>query len=138
MELVKKLKADSNVKMAIIDPSANALICYKDGRISIKLNKEKYERKVGVIKNEMLFVDRILEKHLLKKANSYGFNYNLLKKAKSFNSVCINENNCTTYIVPNQVILDYGKVMNFKNCQDGNSFELQIFLNRDIIKKYMK
>jgi hypothetical protein len=114
------------------------LICYKDGRVSIKINTENRERKIGVIQDEMLFVDRSIEKHLLRKTNSYGFNYNLLKKAKSFKWVSINEDDCTTYVVPVQTILDMGKVMFFKNSEDGNSFEVQIFLNRDIIKTFKK
>jgi len=138
MQLVEKLKSDKTIRVAIVDPTHNALICYKDGRVSIKINTENRERKIGVIHGEMLFVDRSIEKHLLRKTNSYGFNYNLLKKAKSFKWVCINEDDCETYIVPVKTILDMGKVMFFKNSEDGNSFEVQIFLNRDIIKTFKK
>lgn len=138
MQLVEKLNNDNTIRVAIVDTTHNALICYKDGRVSIKLNSENRERKIGVIHDEMLFVHRSMEKHLLRKTNSYGFNYNLLKKAKSFKWVCINEDDCDTYVVPVQVILDMGKVMYFKNSEDGNSFEVQIFLNRDIIKTYKK
>lgn len=138
MQLVEKLKNDNSIRVAIVDSTHNALICYKDGRVSIKLNTEKRERKIGVIHDEMLFVERSIEKHLLRKTNSYGFNYNLLKKSKSFKWVSINEDDCNTYIVPVEVILNMGKVMYFKNSEDGNSFEVQIFLNRDIIKTYKK
>lgn len=139
MELVEKLKRDSTIRVAIVDPTYNALIFYKDGRVTIKLQTEKRERKVGLIKDETLFVDRSYDKHLLRKANAYGFNYNLLKsKHKNFNFVCINEDDCATYIVPVETILNTGRVMFFKNSEDGNSFEVQIFLNRDIIKTYKK
>ena len=138
MEIVEKLKKDINIKVAIVDPTHNALICYKDGRVAIKLQTEKRERKVGLIKDEVLFVDRSYDKHLLRKANAYGFNYNLLKRFKDFKNVCINEDDCATYVVPVQTILDMGRVMFFKNSEDGNSFEVQIFLNRDIIKTYKK
>jgi hypothetical protein len=75
---------------------------------------------------------------LHRKSNSYGFNYHLLKLSKSFDYVAINEDDERLFVVPKHAILDYGKVMFFKNSEDGNSFEVQIFLNRDIIKNYLK
>ena len=55
MQLVEKLKNDNSIRVAIVDPTHNALICYKDGRVSIKINTENRERKIGVIQDEMLF-----------------------------------------------------------------------------------
>lgn len=138
MNLAKRIESDPNVRVAIMDKIGNALVCYKDGKVKISINSENRDRNVGMIKDKMLFVDRSYEKHLHRKSNSYGFNYHLLKLSKSFDSVAINEDDERLFVVPKQVILDFGKVMYFKNSEDGNSFEVQIFLNRDIIKNYLK
>jgi hypothetical protein len=61
-----------------------------------------------------------------------------LKLAKSFDKVAINEDDERLFVVPKDVIMSLGRVMYFKNSEDGNSFEVQIFLNRDIIKNYVK
>jgi hypothetical protein len=138
MNIVKKIESDPNVRVAIMDNMANALICYHDGNVTLTLASEGRTRKLGVIKDKMLFVDRDSSKHLHRKSNSYGFNYFILKKSKSFDSIAINEDDSALYIVPKDIVLNMGKVMYFKNSEDGNSFEVQIFLNRDIIKTYKK
>lgn len=138
MNIAQKIESDPNVRVAIIDAIGNSLICYHDGKVTLSIATEGRTRKLGVIKEKMLFVDRNSEKHLHRKSNSYGFNYYLLKLAKSFESVAINEDDDVLYVVPKETILSMGKVMYFKNSEDGNSFEVQIFLNRDIIKTYKK
>lgn len=138
MNIAKRIETDPNVRVAIIDPIGNALICYKDGKVTIRVATEGRDRRIGVIKDKMLFVDRDSSKHLHRKSNSYGFNYNVLKLSKSFDSVAINEDDDVLYVVPKETILSMGRVMYFKNSEDGNSFEVQIFLNRDIIKTYKK
>lgn len=138
MNIVKKIESDPNVRVAIMDSIGNALICYHDGNITLTLATDGRTRKLGVIKDKMLFVYRDSSKHLHRKSNSYGFNYYILKKSKSFDSVAIKEDDDILYVVPKETILTMGKVMYFKNSEDGNSFEVQIFLNRDIIKTYKK
>jgi hypothetical protein len=138
MTTAQRIESDLNVRVAIMDKTGNALICYKDGKVTLSLLTEKRDRNIGFIKDKMLFVDRSYDKHLHRKSNSYGFNYHLLKLSKSFDYVAINEDDERLFVVPKHAILDYGKVMFFKNSEDGNSFEVQIFLNRDIIKNYLK
>lgn len=138
MNLAKRIESNPNVRVAVIDPIGNALVCYKDGKVMLTISTESRDRKIGFIKDKMLFVDRSYDKHLHRKSNSYGFNYNLLKLAKSFDKVAINEDDERLFVVPKDVIMSLGRVMYFKNSEDGNSFEVQIFLNRDIIKNYVK
>jgi hypothetical protein len=138
MNLAQRIETNPNVRVAVIDPIGNALICYKDGKVMLTISTESRDRKIGFIKDKMLFVDRSYDKHLHRKSNSYGFNYNLLKLAKSFDKVAINEDDERLFVVPKDIIMNFGKVMYFKNSEDGNSFEVQIFLSRDIIKNYLK
>ena len=138
MNLAQRIETNPNVRVAVIDPIGNALVCYKDGKVMLTISTESRDRKIGFIKDKMLFVDRSYDKHLHRKSNSYGFNYNLLKLAKSFDKVAINEDDERLFVVPKDIIMNFGKVMYFKNSEDGNSFEVQIFLNRDIIKTYKK
>lgn len=132
----RKIEADAKVQAAIKDVNNNFLVKYKDGKVELKLGTEKHPRKIGKIEDGCLYVERTLSKHLHRKSNAYGFNYFLIKKSKSFNYVVLVEDGEYQYKIPKDSILQYGKVMNFKNSEDGNSFELQIFLNRDIIKRY--
>ena len=138
MNLAQRIETNPNVRVAVIDPIGNALICYKDGKVMLTISTESRDRKIGFIKDKMLFVDRSYDKHLHRKSKSYGFNYNLLKLAKSFDKVAINEDDERLFVVPKDIIMNFGKVMYFKNSEDGNSFEVQIFLSRDIIKNYLK
>ena len=136
MNIERMIESNPDVSVAIVDTSGNALIKYKNGLVELKLMTEAKSRKVGIIKDGILFIERSSKKHIHRKSNSYGFNYYLLKKGSSFNKVALIEDDETTYLINKDTILQYGKCMNFKNAADGNSFELQIFLNRDIIKKY--
>lgn len=124
--------------MAIIDKLSNALLIHFDGRVELEIATEKSTRNVGIIKDKTLFVERSSDKHVHRKSNSYGFNYYLLKNVKYFDWVAINEDGVNFYVIPKQTIIDLGNVMYFKNSQDGNSFEVQIFLYRNIIKNYLK
>lgn len=103
--------------------------------IYIKLTSERHRRLIGVIveSKRRLHVERSEDVHLLIKANAYGFNYHILSKATKYDNVVIHEKNSKeVYLIPRETILDTGKFMFFK--QQG--FEVQIFLNREIIKNY--
>ena len=124
--------------MAVMDNIGNCLLYFFDGKVVLWLDSEQRDRNLGMIKEKTLFVKRNSENHLHRKSNSYGFNYYLVKNAKNFDKVALTEDDENLYIVPRQTIVDMGKVMYFKSSEDGNSFEVQIFLNRDIIKTYKK
>jgi hypothetical protein len=136
--LPRHIANNKDIKMAIIDNSSNALLIYFDGKVELEIATEKSPRNLGTIKEKTLYVERNREKHLHRKSNSYGFNYYLLNNVKVFDSVALLEDGQTYYNIPKEKIIEFGKVMYFKNSQDGNSFEVQIFLSRDIIKLYQK
>ena len=138
MHLPPHIRHNKDIEMVIIDNIHNALLIYFDGKVELEIKTEKTPRNLGAIRNDTLFVDRNSSKHLHRKSNSYGFNYYLIKNNKYFKWVQINEDDMNTYLLPKETIMEFGKVMNFKNSSDGNSFEVQIFLNLDIIKTYKK
>lgn len=138
MNLPSRVKHDPTIHIAVMDNNSNCLLYFQDGKVGLWLETEQRDRNLGIIKEKTLFIKRDSERHLHRKSNSYGFNYNLLKMSKSFNKIVLTEDNENMYVMPKDIILNMGKVMYFKNSEDGNSFEVQIFLNRDIIKTYKK
>jgi len=138
MNLPSRVKNDPTIHIAVMDNNSNCLLYFQDGKVGLWLETERRDRNLGIIKEKTLFVKRDSERHLHRKSNSYGFNYNLLKMSKSFDKIVLTEDNENMYVMPKDIILNMGKVMYFKNSEDGNSFEVQIFLNRDIIKTYKK
>jgi len=138
MNLPSRVKHDPTIHIAVMDNNSNCLLYFQDGKVGLWLETEQRDRHLGIIKEKTLFVKRDSERHLHRKSNSYGFNYNLLKMSKSFDKIVLTEDNENMYVMPKDIILNMGKVMYFKNSEDGNSFEVQIFLNRDIIKTYKK
>lgn len=138
MSFIAKLKDDKDANVVLLDKHGNALVKYNDGRVVLYIASEDRVRKVGVIADKCLYVERTYSKHLHRKSNSYGFNYELLKRSGSFDKIVLSEDDTATYAIPKSTILSLGKVMFFKNSADGNSFEVQIFLNRDIIILYKK
>lgn len=138
MSLPTHIAKNKSIEMAIIDKSNNALLIHFDGKVELEIATERANRSLGMIKDKTLFVERQSEKHLHRKSNSYGFNYYLLKSTKLFDWVAVREDDTNFYLIPKDKITDLGRIMYFKNSQDGNSFEIQIFLNRDILKLYQK
>lgn len=121
------------------DEKGNALICYRTGNfIDIYLQIKKERRHIGSIYvNERVFeTKRKLSKHLHRKSHSYGFNHQLLDKAKLFDHVRLMEDRgnriIIEYLIPRQIILDEGKYLFF--LQQG--FEKQIFLPLERIKQF--
>jgi len=117
------------------DKQGNRLIRYSSGQIRLQLLSEKFERLLGVVVNDVLNVVRDSSKHLHRKTNSYGFNYHLIYKARSYKYVQIDEDGINLYKIPIDTIMQYGKILHFKDT-DNSSFELQIFLSRGIINNY--
>lgn len=110
----------------ICEPNDNTI------KLSIRLSNEKGERAIGYINTDdrTLYVRRTEKKHLLRKANSYGFNHYIIKEAKTFDKVCMIIG-FNQWLIPNEVILN-GDFLWFKD----QGYERQIFLDVDTIEKY--
>jgi hypothetical protein len=105
------------------DEFGNKIIVYGSD-VFVKLASESKARSVGTIKDQSLYVVRRREKHLHYRSYSYGFNHFIIKNTKHFNKVILTDE-YGTYIIPNELILQKGKFLLFKN----QGFELQIFLS---------
>lgn len=119
------------------DKNGNKLIIthYEDvAHIKLKLFQETRERNVGTlsIANRILYVSRIKERHLFHKLNAYGLNHYIIKEAKLFDNIVIKDET-KEWCVPREFVLEHGKFLNFSN---HGGFELQIFINLDIIKQF--
>jgi len=117
------------------DAVGNVLTVSLKGKVSLKIASERNRvRDIGVIMQGCFFISRE-GRHIHRLTKSFGFNYFILKNTQLFDFVAINYEG-KLYRIPKDTILNLGKVMNFKNSKDGNSFELQIFLPINIISLY--
>lgn len=132
----KKKKDDKRVLIrGLSDDIGNLLLKWSDGTITLRLVTEKgRERNLGIIIGDTFHTERKFS-HLHIKTKSYGFNYALMKKS-SFKWVMLHLEDGTSYNIPKDTLLSFGRILYFKKTQEGDSFELQIFLPFDIIKGY--
>ena len=105
----------------------------KDNEIRLRIKGRKRVRKLFDIHKPLNLISckRNREKHLHIKSNSYGFNWNVLMKAKEVQNVLLKDKE-GLYLIPIRDILNIGQFMHFIK----QKFELQIFLNLDEINKY--
>ena len=117
-----------------IDPSGNIIRAYWYGnvsRVTLSLKEENRERELGVIDHvkRRFEIKRDPKKHLFLKFNAYGLNHSIL------NDGLLIDDGKHKWEVPNDVIINNGKFLNFKN---NGGFELQIFIPLNAIKKYIQ
>lgn len=107
----------------------------KDGYlyITLHLKGKKAGRNIGRVRlaDRVLEVSRKRGKHLMLKANAYGFNEYVLREAKRFDKIELTDE-YGTYLFSRQLVLDMGKYLHFK--EEG--FEKQIFLSLNIITNH--
>jgi len=107
----------------------------KDGflYITLHLKGKKAGRNIGRVRlaDRVLEVSRKRDKHLMLKANAYGFNEYVLREAKRFDKIELTDE-YGTYLFSRQLVLDMGKYLHFK--EEG--FEKQIFLSLNIITNH--
>jgi hypothetical protein len=131
----KAAKSSEELVKGVRDNLGNLLLKWSDGSVTLKLITEKgRQRNLGVIIGDSFHAKRKFS-HLHIKTKSYGFNYYLMKNSL-FTWVMLHLEDGTSYKIPKSTILSFGKVLYFKNSQEGDSFELQLFLPFDIIKGY--
>ena len=131
---MKKVAPNEKVTITVPDKDGNLLYATHIGdrciNFQLELTSEKGRRReIGTIyKRERIFdVKRKRDAHLHRKSNSYGFMYAIIKELKSFDRVRLWDE-FGRYLIPKDVIMNEGSVMNFKNSADGESYELQYFL----------
>lgn len=114
-----------------LDKNSNTLIA-ENNSISLKIKGQSRVRKLFDINKEkdFIYTRRKREKHLLHKANAYGFNWDVLQSAEIVNNVLLQDEK-GMYLIPIRKILDDGQFLHFKQQQ----YELQIFLGLDEIEK---
>ena len=109
----------------------------KDGflYITLHLKGKKAGRNIGLVRlaDRVLEVSRNREKHLMLKANAYGFNEYVMRNAQKFDTIELTDE-YGTYAIPRQLILNMGKYLHFK--EEG--FEKQLFLSLNIISNHKK
>ena len=124
----------------IVDSNENVLLIEKVLRyngidIFIRLREEQHRRMIGRVNfdTRTLHVERDSTKHLLKKANAYGFNYYILKNAQRFDKVVLHETDTgDAFRMEVKFMLSEGEFLFFKE----QGFEKQIFLTREWIGHY--
>ena len=107
----------------------------KDGflYITLHLNGSRKGRNIGRVRlaDRTLEITRNREKHLMKKGKAYGFNEYVMRTAKTFDKIEL-QDDYGTYVFPRQLILDRGSYLYFK--EEG--FEKQLFLPLFLIQSF--
>lgn len=107
----------------------------KDGflYITLYLHGARKGRNIGRVRlaDRVLEITRNREKHLMKKGKAYGFNEYVMRTAKTFDKIEL-QDDYGTYLFPRQLILDMGSYLHFK--EEG--FERQLFLPLYIITNH--
>lgn len=120
------------------DKQDNVLIlenCLEGCNLFIRLAKERHRRLIGRINKttRRMHIERDPYKHLLNKANSYGFNHHVLEHGQTFDHVVIHElQTKKIFKIPRLDMLEEGQFLFFKE----QGFEKQIFLKREWIERY--
>lgn len=119
---------------SVKDNCGNEIIVEGD-KVSLRLNSENKKRELGVINTieKSIYVKRNRRKHVMRKNNSYGFNYFLLKNATKFDTVILTDD-VGSWEIPISYIMENGTFLNFKQV----GFELQIFLSLNLLTDDMK
>lgn len=101
--------------------------------ITLHLKGKKAARNIGRVRlaDRVLEVSRKRDKHLMLKANAYGFNEYVLREAKKFDKIELTDE-YGTYLFSRQLVLDMGRYLHFK--EEG--FEKQLFLSLNIISHH--
>lgn len=107
----------------------------KDGflYITLHLNGSRKGRNIGRVRlaDRTLEITRNRDKHLMKKGKAYGFNEYVMRTAKTFDAIEL-QDDYGTYVFPRQLILDRGSYLYFK--EEG--FEKQLFLPLFLIQSF--
>jgi hypothetical protein len=110
---------------------------HQNANIHLKLKEEATPRLLGTFDfiTRTFHCKRNTSKHLHRKSKSFGFNWTILNDTfLAVEKVYIIVDEEDHYCFPISLIKEYGHFLNFK--QQG--FELQKFMNFDLIKRYSK
>jgi hypothetical protein len=128
------------------DKFGNKIICrgflnenneYTHCKVHLKLLKENRPRLIGYVDvNENTFYCvRDTDKHYHYKTKGFGFNWEFLNGQFVFiDKIHLRVDDNKVYVFPKSLLSQFGTYLNFK--QQG--FELQKFLQYELIKKYEK
>lgn len=127
-----------NKTTLIRDERGHALICTRsDDWLEVTVDflpkgkiKSKYLGHIDTMSRK--FYCKRTNRHIFKRANSFGFNYKLINESKLFDTVVIKHGKLI-YEVPRQFIINNGRVLNFQK----QGHEVQVFIRIDYIQRYL-
>lgn len=120
-------------KREILRDNDGNVIYNKDGFVCVKLVEESHGRRIGYFneKTGEISVPKDISTHLLKKADAYGINYDVLKQYPGLKTIIIHDST-GQYNIPKDDWINKGSFLWFKR----EGFERQSFLSRDIMYQY--
>jgi hypothetical protein len=101
--------------------------------ITLHLKGSRKGRNIGRVRlaDRTLEIVRNREKHLMKKGRAYGFNEYVIRHAKTFDTIEL-QDDYGTYVFPRLMVLDKGSYLHFKD----EGFEKQLFLPLFLIQSF--
>ena len=123
---------ESGNELRIKQPNPDRYPHMVDITLKISGDSKGRERNIGQVDKleRILYISRTRSKHLLQKANSYGFSYRVISESGHFDVVRLTDEH-GTYLIPKKTILEKGKFLWFKE----QGFERQIFLDIPTIEQ---
>lgn len=96
-------------------------------------------RLIGTLKGSILEVCRNKAKHLHRKMKAYGFNEYIIRNSKLITDVLLKEvDTGTEYLIPIFALRNSKNFKNFKASDDGQDYELQLFVTLQELKPYKR
>lgn len=133
---VTQAEAMRSVRQYFDESGKNKIVAQffdKTIKLYLQLATEKRKRNLGQVtrSTKTIWVRRKRAQHLHFMSNSYGFNYFILQRAKTFNTVALSDEE-NDWKIPVDYILQHGSFLYFK--QQG--FEKQIFVKLNEIEQF--
>ena len=118
------------------DDWGNKLIAEKNGNtitMFLLLAGAKKRKRLGYIDvaKRRFHAFRERGRHIFRKANGYGFNYDFLAKARAFDDICLSDET-QSWKIPVAFVLENKKFLHFKQV----GFERQVFVSLEQIKPF--
>lgn len=130
------------INQKLIDSDGNSILVSRIDNIIklfIKLKSERSKRMIGFINinTKTFHVSRSRSLHLFRKLNAYGFCYNILAEAKSFDKIRLKDE-VGEWLIPLEFILDKTNQNQFLHFKGKGGFELQIFVPLESIEQFKR
>lgn len=117
----------------IIEENKTFRLYLEGNTVCLKFSNSPVIKKIGVYSNGDLFIERDLQKHLMIKLNTFGFNFFLVTKL-DFKNIILSVSNkgvTSTFKLEKKALIENSRVMGFSS----KGLDLQYFPSTEFIQQ---